>query len=196
MPHQNFEIGEKIKDLRIKKDMSIADVSKKSGISEEIISGIEGHTVSPPLGNIVSLAEVFRVTLGELFGDSADSPFCIVRSDDRKTVSRFSSTVGKPCGYSYESLGYQKQNRQMEPFLVTLAPGEASQIEPNQHVGEEILFVLEGQVEVTLAEHTDILQPGDSIYYDSTLPHVVSCHGAEPATILAVIYAKKEMIIL
>lgn len=195
MTEQNITIGEKTKSLRIKKKMSIEEVSRESGIPESIISGIEDHSVSPPLGNIISLAKVFQVTVGEFFGDSADSPFCIVRSDDRKAVSRFSSTGGVPCGYSYESLGHQKQNRQMEPFLVTLTPAEAAQVEPNQHVGEEFIFVLEGQVKVRLAEHTDILNPGDSIYYDSNLPHVLSCYGDDPATIVAVIYAKKEMMI-
>lgn len=196
MPGQNIKIGETVKTLRIAREMSIKDVSKQSGISESTLSGIEEHTVSPPLGDIINLAKVFRVTVGELFGDSADAPFCIVRSNDRKTVPRFSSTGGKSSGYSYESLGHQKQNRQMEPFLVTLTPAEVPQVEPNQHVGEEIIFVLEGQVKVRLADHTDILNPGDSIYYDSTLPHVVSCHGDDPATILAVIYAQKEMLIL
>ncbi|MDH3807359.1 MAG: cupin domain-containing protein [Desulfuromonadales bacterium] len=196
MSKQNITIGKKIKALRIKKEMSIEDVSKKTGISEDVILEIEENKVSPPLGNIVSLADVLRVTVGELFGDSADSPFCIVRSDNRKAVSRFSSVVGKSSGYSYESLGHRKQNRQMEPFLVTLTPAENFKLEPNQHVGEEIIFVLEGQVEVRLADHTDILNPGDSIYYDSTLPHIVSCHGNDPATIFAVIYAKKEMLIL
>lgn len=196
MSKQNITIGKKIKALRIKKEMSIEDVSKKTGISEDVILKIEENKVSPPLGNIVSLADVLRVTVGELFGDSADSPFCIVRSDNRKAVSRFSSVVGKSSGYSYESLGHRKQNRQMEPFLVTLTPAENFKLEPNQHVGEEIIFVLEGQVEVRLADHTDILNPGDSIYYDSTLPHIVSCHGNDPATIFAVIYAKKEMLIL
>lgn len=196
MSEQNITIGEKIKALRLKRGMSIADVSKKTGISETIISQMEDQELSPPLGYIVSLADVLRVSLGDLFGDSADSPFCIVRSDGRKAVSRFSSIAGKSGGYSYESLGHRKQNRQMEPFLVTLTPAEDFQPEPNQHVGEEIIFVLEGQVEVRLADHTDILNPGDSIYYDSTLPHIVSCHGDEPATIFAVIYAKKEMLIL
>jgi transcriptional regulator with XRE-family HTH domain len=189
MLEQNITIGKKIKALRIKNEMSIEDVSKKTGISEDVILDIEKNAISPPLGNIVSLADVLRVTVGELFGDSADSPFCIVRSDNRKAVSRFSSIVGKSSGYSYESLGHRKQNRQMEPFLVTLTPAENFKLEPNQHVGEEIIFVLEG-------DHTDILNPGDSIYYDSTLPHIVSCHGNDPATIFAVIYAKKEMLIL
>jgi transcriptional regulator with XRE-family HTH domain len=196
MSDQNMRIGEKVRSLRVEQGLSIADVAEQSGIPAATIAGIENHAVSPPLGDIVSLAKAFRVTVGEFFGDSADSPFCIVRSDDRKTVSRFNSTIGKTGGYSYESLGHQKQNRQMEPFLVTLSPAEIHQTAPNQHVGEEILFVLEGQVDVRLGDHTDTLNPGDSIYYDSTLPHVVSCHGDTSATILAVIYARKEMFIL
>lgn len=196
MSDPNFNVGEKIKFLRAEKGMSIEAVSKESGISESTLSEIEEHTVLPPLGEIVSLAKVFEVTVGELFGDSADAPFCMVRSGDRKSVNRFSSATGKSGGYSYESLGHQKQNRKMEPFLVTLSPSEAVTLEPNKHVGEEILFVLAGQVEVQLADHTDILFPGDSIYYDSTLPHLVRCHGDEPATMFAVIYAKKEMMIM
>ena len=194
---KNIQIGERIKSLRSRKQMSLDDVSKESGIPQSIISGIEDLSVSPPLGDIISLAKAFQVTVGEIFGDSADSPFCIVRSDDRKTVSRFSSSSGRSGGYGYESLGHQKQNRQMEPFLVTLTPVEDPQlVEPNQHIGEEFLFVLEGQVEIRLSGHTDLLNPGDSIYYESNLPHVVSCHGNAPATILAVIYAKKELMIL
>lgn len=196
MPDQATKIGEKIRSLRLKRKMSIEDVVNKSGLSASIIAGIEDHSISPPLGTIIVLAKVFQVPVGDIFGDSADAPFCIVRSGDQNTVSRFSSTAGKPGAYSYKSLGHQKQNRHMEPFLVTLTPADAAPVEPNRHEGEEILFVLEGQVEVRLADHTDILNPGDSIYYDSNLPHVVSCHGKEPAKIFAVIYAEKQMLIL
>ncbi len=196
MPGKDMKIGERIRALRKAKGLSIADVAEQSGIAEATISGIERHMVSPPLGNIVSLAKVFGVTVGDFFGESGDSPYCIVRSGDRKTVSRFNSSDGKAGGYSYQSLGQQKKNRHMEPFLVTISPAESSQVEPNQHIGEEILFVLEGQVEIKLLDKTEILNPGDSIYYDSTMPHVVLCHGKEPATMLAVIYAKDEMIIL
>ena len=78
--------------------------------------------VSPPLGNLVSLARVFEIPMGDFFGESGDSPYCLVRSDARKTVSRFNSADGTSGGYSYESLGQQKKNRHMEPFLVTLTP--------------------------------------------------------------------------
>lgn len=196
MPNRELSVGEKIKMLRCDRGMTLGEVAEASGIPVETLRAIEDLTVSPPLGHIVSLAKVFRKTLGELFGDSADSPYCIVRGDSRQKVQRFSSSASDSSGYSYESLGHQKQNRQMEPFLVTLAPTKSAQLTPNQHVGEEILFVLEGQVEVRLQDHTDILNPGDSIYYDSTLPHVVSCHGSQPARILAVIYAKKDILIM
>ena len=196
MSDKESKIGEKIRGLRIARGLSIAEAAQRSGIPESTIYSIESHLVSPPLGNLVNLARVFEVPVGDFFGDGGDSPYCIVRSSDRKTVSRFNSTDGTSGGYSYESLGQHKKNRHMEPFLVTLTPTGSSQIEPNQHIGEEILFVLEGQVEVRLLDRTEILNQGDSIYYDSTMPHVVLCHGNKPATILAVIYAKEEMIIL
>lgn len=190
-----ISVGEKLKSLRKKSGLSFSEVAKKSGIAEKTIVSIEKNELSPPLGNIISLAAVFDVPVGDFFGDSGDSPFSIVRSEDRKPVSRFSSAYSKSCGYSYQGLGQQKRNRQMEPFLVTLNPTDDKEAETNQHIGEEFIFVLEGKVEVSVLKHKDILNPGDSIYYDSNVPHIISCHGDEPATILAVIYAKEEMII-
>lgn len=196
MPDKDLQIGDRIRSLRIAQGLSREEVSQKTGISETLLASIEGHLTSPPLGNIISLAKVFGVAMGDFFGDGGDAPYCLVRSGDRKTVSRFNSTESKSCGYTYQSLGLQKKNRKMEPFLVTLNPAVTPPAEPNQHIGEEIIFVLEGEVEVRLLDHIEILNPGDSIYYDSTMPHIVACHGQEPATILAVIYAKEEMIIL
>ena len=196
MPDKIASVGVKLKDLRKTKGTSIQELSSQTGIPAETLMEIEGEQLSPPLGNIISLAKILNVPVGTFFGDTGDSPFCIVRSDARTSVSRFDSAKSKSCGYSYEGLGLQKRNRQMEPFLVTLDPGGKDQAEPNKHIGEEFIFVLKGQVEVKLQDHKDILNPDDSIYYDSHVPHIISCHGKEPATILAVIYAKEEMIIL
>ena len=92
--------------------------------------------------------------------------------------------------------GLQKKNRQMEPFLVTLNPKQEQDVLANRHSGEEFIYVLEGKVEVSLLDHKAILNPGDSIYYDSSVPHIISCHGDTSAKILAVIYIGEEMIIL
>lgn len=195
MPTTN-KIGEKINNMRVGRGLSLEDVAEKTGISLEILAGMEKMEIVPPLGHIISLAKIFEVPVGDLFGDTGDSPFSIVRSTDRTKVNRFGSADTKACGYNYEGLGQNKRNRQMEPFLVTLNPDQSHKVEANQHIGEEFIFVLEGKVKVSLLDHTDVLNKGDSIYYDSHMPHIVSCHGDEPATILAVIYAKEEMIIL
>ncbi len=196
MSTENIAVNDKIKELRMTKGISIEEVANQTGISASTISQIEEQKFSPPLGNIISLANFFDVSLGDFFDDSADSPFCIVRGSARETVSRFDSEETKSCGYTYEALGLQKKNRRMEPFLVTLTPLESLKLEPNQHIGEEIIFVIAGEIEVKLGDHADILKTGDSIYYDSNIPHIVSCHGDTPATILAVIYAQEEMLIL
>ena len=196
MTEKKESVGEKLKNLRENRKVSVKEISTQTGISAEIIEQIESGKLSPHLGYIITIAKIFQIPVGEFFADSGDAPFCIDRSDARTSVSRFNSAGNESGGYSYQGLGLQKRNRQMEPFLVTLNPAEENDVEPNQHIGEEFIFVLKGKIEVRLLDHRDVLNPGDSIYYDSNVPHIISCHGKEPATILAVIYAKEEMIIL
>lgn len=196
MSDMNRMIGESIKTVRIEKGMSLKDVAEKAGISEDRLMKIEAQESHPSLGLIVRFAEIFGVPVGRIMGGSADSSFCIVRRNAGTAVSRFASADGRTPAYSYEGLGQQKKDRQMEPFLVTLAPNEVHRVEPSEHTGEEFIFVLKGKVKVTLFDHTDVLSPGDSIYFDSYFPHTVVCDGDEPATILAVIHEKYEMIIL
>lgn len=195
MAVEDVRVGEMVKKLREDKAMSLEDVAKLTGLSTSVLSQIENHMVSPPLGTLVRLAKALKVQVGEFFGESEGAPFCLVRAGERKVVSRFASTEGLSYGYSYESLGHAKKDRKMEPFVVTLTPPEVPQVDPNQHAGEEFIFVIEGEVEVKLGDHTDVLKPGDSCYYDSNIPHVVSCHGDKPARIVAVIWAGREMVI-
>lgn len=192
---QDVKVGEKIKGIREDKGLTLEDVAQRTGISSSVLSRIENHMVSPPLGTLIKLASALEVALGSFFSEESEEPFCLVHADERKVVSRFASTEGVSYGYSYESLGHAKKNRKMEPFLVTLNPPEVSPVEPNCHSGEEFIFVLEGEVEIRLGDHTDILHPGDSIYYDANIPHVVACHGDKEARIVAVIYPGEEMMI-
>ena len=74
----------------------------------------------------------------------------------------------------------------MEPLLVTMMPTEFDEI--SSHDGQEFLFVLEGELRAQVGKEVEVLHPGDSIYYDSTHPHLVKCHGGKPAKIIAVIY--------
>ena len=185
---EDIRVGEKIKRLREAKRLSLKEVADFSGFSTALLSQMENHLVSPSLGTIIKLAKAFGVKVGDFFGETEGEPFTIVRKDERKTISRFASTDGVKYGYSYESLGFDKKDRHMEPFIVTLEPATIKTSKTSVHEGEEFIFVLEGEMEVLLGSHADILYPGDSIYYNSNIPHRVQCHEDRITKILAVLY--------
>jgi len=185
---EEIRVGEKIKTMREQKGLSLKDVADLTGFSTALLSQMENHLVSPSLGTIVNLARAFGVRVGDFLGETQGEPFTIVRKDERKKVSRFASKEGVKYGYSYEALGFEKKDRKMEPFIVTLEPATVKTSKTSVHEGEEFIFVLEGEMEVILGNHTDVLYPGDSIYYDSTIPHRVQCHQEKITRILAVLY--------
>ena len=186
---EEIRVGEKIKTLRERKGLSLKEVADLTGFSTALLSQMENHLVSPSLGTMIKLARAFGVRVGDFLGETEGEPYTIVRKDERKTVSRFASKDGVKYGYSYESLGFDKKDRHMEPFIVTLEPATVKAAKTSVHDGEEFIFVLEGEMEVLLGNHTDVLYPGDSIYYDSTIPHRVQCHQDKMTRILAVLFA-------
>ena len=186
---EEVRVGEKIKALREKKGLSLKELADLTGFSTALLSQMENHLVSPSLGTIIKMAKALSVRVGDFLGETEGEPYTIVRKEERKKVSRFASKDGVKYGYSYESLGFEKKDRHMEPFIVTLEPATVKTAKTSVHEGEEFIFVLEGEMEVILGNHTDILYAGDSIYYDSSIPHRVQCHQDKITRILAVLYA-------
>ncbi|GAB4256220.1 MAG: XRE family transcriptional regulator [Deferrisomatales bacterium] len=181
-------VGQRIKAVRERAGLSLQALAERTGYSSALLNQIENHLVSPPLGALGKIAQALEVKIGDLWGETGGEPYTIVRKGDRRQVSRFASKEGVAYGYTYESLGFGKKERHIEPFLITLEPPTVKEPKPSVHEGEEFLFVLSGRMEVQLAGHTDVLEPGDSIQYDAAVPHRVSCHGGEPAQVLAVIW--------
>jgi transcriptional regulator with XRE-family HTH domain len=189
---QEMRVGEKIKKLREEKGLSLAQLAEKSGFSSALLSQIENHMISPPLGTLIKIAGAMEIAIGHFFEDETEAPFVIVRGNEREHISRVASKGGVKFGYSYESLAQGKLNRFMEPFIVTLEPATKKDRNAYSHEGEEFIFVLDGEMEVTLEDHTDVLSPGDCIYFDSKLRHRVECVGDGEARILAVIHAPHD----
>ena len=185
------EIGMRVKKVRESHGLSIFDVYLRTDISVELLSQIEAGKVVPPLGAVVKLAKAFELKMGYFISGEEEKAYTIVRSDDREVTPRFDSGKEKRHGYAYEHLAPHKTDRYMEPFLVSLEPSETEE-ERSSHDGQEFIFVVQGEMEVRLGEEIHILQPGDSIYYDSTVPHLVKCHGKETTKILAVLHAGQE----
>ncbi len=183
-------VGARVRDVRERRGLSLRDIVQRTGIDEATLAGIEDGDIAPPLGIIIKLAKALEMKMGYFISGEQNKPFTIVRHNDRRVVSRHDSQKGEQYGYEFESLAPHKRDRHMEPFLVTLDPAETEE-ERSAHDGQEFIFVLQGRMEVRLGEEIHILDPGDAIYYDSTVPHLVKCHGDKSTKILAVLYAEK-----
>jgi transcriptional regulator with XRE-family HTH domain len=183
------EVGKKIRELREARAMSLQDLADRTGYSSALLSQFESHMVSPPLGALVKLSLVLEVEVSRFLGEDQAHPYVLVREGEREVVSRVASREGVNLGYTYEALGFGMQDHNMEPFIVTLEPVPIREKRLSVHEGEEFIYVLEGKMRIRLGDHTDVLGPGDSIYFKCTTPHHVTCDGEKPVKILAVIYA-------
>lgn len=183
-------MGMRVKEARKARGFSVFDLYLRTDIDCDLLSQIEDGKITPPLGTVVKLAKAFDLTVGYLVSGKEAMPYTIVRRGDRKPVSRFGAKKEKQYGYDYESLAPQKTDRHMDPFMVALSPSETEE-ERSTHDGQEFIFVIQGKMEVRLGEEMHILETGDSIYYDATVPHLVKCHDREAAKILAVLYTGK-----
>jgi quercetin dioxygenase-like cupin family protein/DNA-binding XRE family transcriptional regulator len=184
------EIGMRVKKARENSGLSVFDVYLRTDIDVETLSQIEAGKIVPPLGAVIKIAKAFDLKMGYFISGEEGQAYTIVRRDDREVASRYDAGKEKHYGYRYEPLAPHKTDRDMEPFLVTLEPSE-TQEERSTHDGQEFIFVLHGEMEVRLGDEIHILKAGDSIYHDSSVPHLVKCHGNETTKILAVLYTGK-----
>ncbi|MBI4773688.1 MAG: helix-turn-helix transcriptional regulator [Deltaproteobacteria bacterium] len=187
-PERAERVGERVKQVREQKGLTLEDLASRTGYTTELLKEIEEELVSPPLGVLIKLSKALDMKMGYLITGGESKPYTILRKHERRPVSRYASKKGKRYGYAYESLAPGKKDRHMEPFLVTLEPADVEE-ERSTHDGQEFIFVMDGAMEVLLGDERHVLYPGDCIYYDSTVPHLVRCHQSEVTRILAVLYA-------
>jgi len=187
---KSLHVGEKIKRLREGAGLTIEQLAERAGMQPEDLERIEQEMISPALGVLTKVCDGLGVRLGRFFDMGPRKYYALVRSSDEKVATRVASKSGADYGYEYTSLGFEKRQRVMEPFLITInPPSDASEMEKaSAHDGEEFVYVLEGELEIQLQDESFLLQPGDSIYYDASVPHRVLHRGQGPARVLAVIH--------
>ena len=166
----SLDIGSKIRNLRTKREMTLQDLATLTGLSKPNLSQIENNLVSPPIGTLLKISTALGVVIGHFFQDSPqDTDIVVVRKDKRNGIAK-----GKHIshiGYQYQPLAYPKINKSMEPFVVHMEEREPGDIAFNNHRGEEFLYVLEGILEFHSGDKVITLEEGDSIYFDSVVPH-------------------------
>jgi len=177
-------IGDRIKRIREEKGLSYEEISNLTGFDVDLLAMMEKGEIQPPIGVLVKLSKALDAAFSRLLSGVGNKLYSVTRKDERKLVSRSASPKGKQL-YTYQSLAPEVQGRHMEALIVTLE--ENPEQELSVHDGEEFIFVLEGGVVVKIGDDRFALEPGDSIYYLSTTPHLLSAKK-DRAVILAVIH--------
>lgn len=181
------QIGDRIRRLREEKGISVSELAHLTGFDEDILRDIEENTISPQLGTIIKLSKALDSALQRLLAGEGQLLYAVTRKDERKRVSRSSSSRGQRSAYAYMSLAPEVKGRHMEALIVELE--EVSDEDRSVHGGEEFIYVLEGTVVFKIGDDGFELAPGDSAYYLSTTPHLLSAKSGR-ARILAVIYSE------
>ena len=187
---EKASLGDRVRSVRESRGLSLEDISQRTGLDVDMIKDVERGVIAPPLGTIIRLAKALEMKIGYFISGEQNRPYTIVRMDERKVISRYDSNKSRHYGYEFQSLAPHKKDRHMEPFLVTLSPS-VTETERSSHDGQEFIYVIRGCMEVRLGDEVHVLNPKECIYYDSTVPHLVKCHGGQSTLILAVLYAEK-----
>lgn len=182
------KISQRIKYFMEKRQVSIEDLATATGLEKDFIETMLAENVYPPLGPLMKIARTLGVRLGTFLDDQESTDPYIVRNAERESQFSVLAEKNKPTALNFFSLGKGKTDRHMEPFFVEIFPESASKKALSSHEGEEWIAVIKGSIEIIYGKETYVLNEGDSVYYNSIVPHYVSCLGDEKAQIHAVIY--------
>lgn len=187
----DIRIGAKITTLRESLRLSTAELAERCDCDVAVIEALEAGQIAPSLAPLIKITRALGVRLGTLLDDDGGVGPVITRLGQAEEVARLKSLKTSSDGgvLDFFSLAEGKTSRHMEPFMIAVNPAPAGGHKLSSHEGEEFVYVLAGEIEIEYGRDLHVLATGDSIYYDSVVPHQLRAHGDAPARILAVVYA-------
>ncbi len=174
-----LKIGERLKRLRLANDLTQEELANRTGLSKGYISQLERDQTSPSLATLKDILDALGETLASFFEEHAQEQ-TVYRREDRILMAESTKE------FRIELLVQASQKRDMEPVLVTLAPG-ASTWEDRSHQGQEFGFILDGHVKLRLGPDSYKLRQGDCFYFTSDKKHLIENLGRTQAKILWVV---------
>ena len=165
-----YSIGEKLRALRLRKKMGLVELGRHTGLSAAMLSKVERGKLIPTLPTLLRIALVFSVGLESFFTeDRKRHALAIVRRAER---TRFPERPeARDVSFYFESLDYPALERKLNAYYADFEPLPPGKARPHQHPGVEFLTVLHGKLELRIGNSEHVLDSGDSIYFDSSVPH-------------------------
>ncbi len=187
---KELRLGEKIRKLRQERRLTLQELSDLSGLSKPLLSQIENDQVTPPIATLLKISKGLKVGINYFFEEEEDQQKLVLTRASQQTATLRRTGNDAPHGYTYRSLAPGMRHKPMEPFLVEFELTAWDDRFFYRHDGFELIYLLEGELEFHYGTDVMRLNPGDSIYYDSSEPHGYVSVGKTKATAVAVLYSK------
>lgn len=166
----DYEIGGKIRALRLRKKIALVDLGKHTGLSASMLSQLENAKLIPTLPTLARIAMVFDVGVDYFFTERVNNrSFSIVRSQERIRFAH-PEDAEQP-NYIFENLAFQAVDKALQPYLAEFPKLDASLMVDHVHDGVEFLHVVSGSLVVRYQDRESTLEAGDSVYFDASEPH-------------------------
>jgi transcriptional regulator with XRE-family HTH domain len=165
-----YEIGGKVRTLRLRKKMGLVELGQHTGLSPALLSKLERGRLFPTLPTLLRIALVFSVGLDFFFASAREKPLvAIVRKAQRVRLPERPGTGAS--AYRFESLDYPATERRFNSYYAEFLATAPKELQPHTHPGVEFIYALAGTLAVHIGEDEHALAAGDSMYFDSTVPH-------------------------
>ncbi len=170
-------VGKKIRRERVNKKMSLDRVANETGFSIDYLKEVEAGKVIPPVGVLLQLSRALEI----------DSGF-FLREQESSLKSRIKAYTMRTENYAYTTLTPGAENKHLKAFKVTIETMQDHKGVGYQHEGEEFIYMLAGKIELTVGDHVNMLNEGESLHFNSGIRHKLRNIGEEKAELLVVIY--------
>lgn len=180
-----YAIADKLRTLRLRRSMGLAQLAEHTGFSSAMLSRLENGRLVPTLPTLTRIALVFSVGLDYFFSDPRKRhAVALVRREERKVFP--SDPKSTPVPWHFESLDFRVNERKLNGYLAHFHPLPPDRVVPHYHPGVELLYLIEGKLEMKIGVETFQLSAGDSIYFDSIQKHSYLSLDKTPCTAIVV----------
>ncbi len=167
---KSYSIGEKLRTLRLRKKMGLVELGSHTGLSPALLSKIERGKLFPTLPTLLRIAMVFSVGLEFFFTDDRKRRvLAIARKKERLKFPE--KPKAKDAAYVFESLDFGAVERKLNAYHAEFQRINPCKIRLHQHAGVEFIYVTAGRLGLRVGDEEIRLEGGDSIYFDSNVPH-------------------------
>ena len=159
-----------------RKKITLDQLANETGCSVDFLKGIESGAEMPPVGTLLQICRALHIDSGDLLQEPA-------RADKRADAF-----TKRTQNYAYTPLTPGAEHKHLKAFRIQVKAMQEHRGVGYQHEGEEFVYVLKGRIEVTVGEHVNRLETGESLHFNSGIQHHMRNTGKEDAELMVVVY--------